>query len=146
MSRIYAIDTNTIRFKMGREQVWNAALRVLIHNYNLNIVNKESGIITTEWDSFYLGEKIYRNKISLHLVAVGWGAVDLIIHNNIEILFTPFHSKSTGGLAWIPTRDITKEVSRVVHNMAISLNQPIPVLPSEMVKGASKGKWEQSQQ
>lgn len=55
---IYAVNKQTFRFLVKDDQVWNAALDVLMRNYNITIVDRRSGVITTEWDSFYLDSKV----------------------------------------------------------------------------------------
>jgi hypothetical protein len=129
--RIYAIDQQTFRFRLPYDQVWDGALNVLLRNYNLNIVDRESGVITTEWDSFYLADQVYRNKISLRMKKLAWDLVEVLVYNNVETL----RNTGTGGVAstWLPTDKGAKEVGRVVQNMAIALRQPPPVLPREMI-------------
>ena len=133
---IYLIDKNTFRFVLGQPQVWDGAVDVLLRNYNLNIVDKNSGIITTEWDSYYLGDKVYRNKISMLIKRNGWNGVDVIIYNNMEVL-----KEGASGNAptiWLPTKGDNRETGRIVQNMATYLNQPAPELPHDMIARAPR--------
>lgn len=137
---IFALDGNTFRFQLSFGRVWNSALDVLLENYNLNIVDRKSGVITTEWDSFYLDSKVYRNKVSLRIKKLAYNMVDVTIHNSVETL----QSVGAGGVssAWLPHPKSSEEMGRLVHNMAINLGQPRPVLPNEMIATSVKEKEE----
>lgn len=128
---IYAVGNNTFRFRLGYDQVWNGALNVLMNNYNINTLDKDSGIITTEWDSFYLNDKVYRNKVSMHLKRAAWNTIDLVMYNNVEVLHSGDVSK--GNAIWLPAAPNKREVGRIVQNMALALNQSPPLLPEEMM-------------
>ncbi|SME91676.1 hypothetical protein [Pseudobacteriovorax antillogorgiicola] len=130
-AKIVAIDKNTFRFHLSFNDVWNTALDVLLENYNLTIVDRRSGVITTEWDSFFLDGKVYRNKVSLRVKKLNYSMVDVTIHNSVESLQNVGH----GGIAsaWLPYPKNAEEMGRIVHNMAINLGQPKPVLPREMI-------------
>jgi hypothetical protein len=126
---IYAIDKQTFRIALKDTDVWDAALNVLLRNYNLNIVDRNSGIITTEWDSYYLNKEVYRNKLSLRVAKSSYSSVDVTIHNNVEKLRDASQAAGTVGAVWLPAADPANEVGRVIQNMALVLNQPPPVLP-----------------
>lgn len=130
---IYALDKQTFRFHVRDEEVWNAALDVLMKNYNVTIVERQSGIITTEWDSFFLQNAVYRNKISMRFRKQSSGVVDLTVLNNVERLRDASTAGSGVGAVWLPAADAANEVSRIVQNMAIVLRQPPPVLPHSAV-------------
>lgn len=134
---IYSIGKQTFRFKIDHQTVWNSAINVLMANYNLNIVDKSSGVITTEWDSFYLDDAVYRNKISIFVKRVTWSMVDVIVYNNVEVLREYGDSPNATKL-WLPAEKSEKEVGRIIQNMAINLNQPMPHLPPEMIAGSQK--------
>jgi hypothetical protein len=129
---IYAIDTSTFRFSQRENEVWDSALTVLLRNYNVTIVDRKSGILTTEWDSFYLKNEVFRNKVSIRLRQISYNAVDVTIHNNVEKLRDASQAAGTVGAVWLPAKDEANEVSRLVQNMALVLNQPPPVLPPGM--------------
>lgn len=128
---IYAVDKRTYRFTLKDSDVWDAALNVLLRNYNVTIVDKQNGIITTEWDSYYLNNEVFRNRVSLRISRGPSGAVDLTMHNNVEKLKDAAQAAGTVGVVWLPAEDPANEVSRIVQNMALVLNQPPPVLPPQ---------------
>lgn len=137
---IYPIDAQTYRFQVKDSDVWDAALSVLLKNYNLTIVDKNAGIITTEWDSFYLKKAIFRNKLSMRVRRISWNAVDVTIHNSIERL-QDGASAGTVGAVWLPSEDVANESARIIQNMAIALNRPAPVMPTGIMAtgGSEKG-------
>ena len=130
-STIYAIDDNTFRIHLGFETVWNGAIEILIRDYNLNVVDKSSMVITTEWDSVYLEGDVYRNKVSMRLKYVNRSTVDLSVHNNTERL-QPDNGKGSAQM-WLPSGKGAKEIGRLIQNLAVILKQPIPDLPQEMI-------------
>jgi hypothetical protein len=131
---IYALDKQTFRFLIREDEVWDSAVSVLLRNYNLNIVDRPTGIITTEWDSFYLKQAVYRNKVTVRIRRVA-GAVEVTLLNNVERLRDASTAASGVGAVWLPAEDMAGETGRLVQNMALVLNQPPPLLPPGMVAG-----------
>lgn len=128
-STIYALNKQTFRFAMRENDVWETALNVLLRNYNLTIVDRSSGVITTEWDSFFLDKDVYRNRLSLRIFRSARDQVDVIVHNNVERLRDASQATNAVGAVWLPAEDRGSEVNRIIQNMALLLNQPPPVLP-----------------
>lgn len=126
---IYAVDKQSYHFAIRDTDVWEAALTVLLRNYNLTIVDRGAGILATEWDSFYLDRAVYRNKLSLRMARTTGGGVDLTLHNSVERLRDAAQAAGTVGAVWLPSPDPGNEVTRIVQNMALLLNQPPPVVP-----------------
>ena len=131
---IYALDKQTFRFLVREDEVWDSAVSVLLRNYNLNIVDRPTGIITTEWDSFYLKQAVYRNKLTIRIRRVV-GAVEVTLLNNVERLRDASTAASGVGAVWLPAEDMAGETGRLVQNMALVLNQPPPLLPPGMLAG-----------
>jgi hypothetical protein len=126
---IYAIDKQTYRFQIKDNEVWDSLLNVLLRNYNLTIVDRQSGIITTEWDSYYLKNEVFRNRVSVRLNRSSYSSVDVTMHNNVEKLRDAAQAAGTVGAVWLPAEDQAGEIARIVQNVALVLNQPPPVLP-----------------
>lgn len=132
---IYAIDTNTFRFNLPEDVVWDAMIDVLIKNYNLNSADRNTGLITTEWDSFYLKQQVYRNKITVHVKRKSFKTTDVALVNNVEKLQDAALTGSGVGAVWMPADDQVGEVGRILQNMAFALEQPAPILPPGMIAG-----------
>lgn len=126
---IYPVDPYTYRFVLNDAEVWDAMLDVLLRNYNLTIVDKNSGVIATEWDSYYLGRGVYRNKISIRFKRVSQQHSDVTFHNTVERLRDASQAGGAFGAVWLPVQDPVNEVQRIIQNVAIILQQPPPVAP-----------------
>ncbi|HYX36735.1 MAG TPA: hypothetical protein VE954_26810 [Oligoflexus sp.] len=131
---IFAVDHGTFRFQLGYDRVWDATLDVLLRNYNLAIADRNNGLITTEWDSYYLEGKVHRNKVSLRVKRMAGSLVEVTIFNNVEML----SKLPAGGITeiWLPTDKNKAEIGRIVQNMAIAMGQPRPELPQELMAGS----------
>lgn len=99
-------------------KVWGSVLKVLMDNYNINIIDRESGIITTEWDSFYVKRQVFRNKVSVFVSRAAGDLVDLKVFNNVERL-----SDENGKAVWLPSEKEYDETARIVGRVA-GLLQP----------------------
>jgi hypothetical protein len=132
---IFAVDQGTFRFQLGFERVWDATLDVLLRNYNLAIADKANGLITTEWDSYYLDGKVHRNKLSLRIKRMVGSLVEVTIFNNVELL----SKLPDGGITeiWLPTDKNKAEIGRIIQNLAIAMGQPKPDLPQELMAGST---------
>ena len=122
---IVPIEDRVLRLRLSFEQVWDAALSVIIRDYNISIVDRDSGVITTEWDSFYVKSQPYRNKLSIRIKGLARGLVELRLHNSVETL------KTRGGVegpVWLPAGEGPEEIGRIVHNLALFLKQEPPNL------------------
>ncbi|WP_141730799.1 hypothetical protein [Oligoflexus tunisiensis] len=130
---IFAVDLGTFRFQLGYDRVWEATMDVLLRNYNLAIADRNNGLITTEWDSYYLDGKVHRNKLSMRLKRMGGSLVEVTIYNNVEML----SKLPDGGITeiWLPTDKNKPEIGRIIQNMAIAMGQPRPNLPQELMAG-----------
>ncbi|RZA26028.1 MAG: hypothetical protein EOP10_04910 [Proteobacteria bacterium] len=125
---IQQISDGVFRVPLSYDRTWDAVVDVLLRNYNLQIVEKSTGILTTEWDSFYLDGKVHRNKLSLRLKTRGNQGVDLTVHNNVEVL-----SRVPDGVSeiWLPSDRTKPEIGRIIQNLAIQSGQPKPTLTAE---------------
>lgn len=130
-SLIHVIDANTFRVEISYPTVWDNLLSVLIRNYNIILADPNSGIISTDWDSFYLKENTLRNRISVKVKKLSYNNTELIFHNSVEKL------KTTTSYVWLPEPDKYNEIERIMNNMAILLNQP-PVKISYLSIGNTK--------
>ena len=123
------ISEGVFRIALPYDRTWDSLVDILLKNYNLQIVDRQSGILTTEWDSYYLDGKVHRNKLSLRIKRLGTNGVDLTIHNNVEVL----SRLPDGGVAevWLPTDRVKPEIGRIVQNLAIASGLPKPQLSAD---------------
>ena len=113
------IDKQTFRFHAGEALVWEAALGVLVRDYNLTVVDRTSGLMTTEWDSSASPDAPRRNKISLLIRRTSWQSVEVTIHNSEEVFGTGVNE----GI-WSKAGDGSAETLRVAKNIALRLGAP----------------------
>ncbi|RYZ52795.1 MAG: hypothetical protein EOP07_18955 [Proteobacteria bacterium] len=125
---ITQIADTVFRVPMTYDRTWDTMVDVLLRNYNLQIVEKSTGILTTEWDSYYLDGKVHRNKVSIRLKRIGNQGVDLTVHNNVEVL-----SRVPDGVSeiWLPSDRFKPEIGRIIQNLAIASGQPKPKLAAD---------------
>ena len=128
---IVAINDRTFRFNISESDVWDGALNVLLQNYALTIIDRDSGVITTEWDSYFNDRTVYRNKVSMRIRKQGFRSAEVTIHNNLERLQDAAQAGSVGAI-WLPSKDDSREIGRIVRNMAIALGQQVPQLPGNL--------------
>ena len=131
---VVMIDRSTFLVKQELKDVWEGTLTVLLKNYNVTIADKSVGVITTEWDSFYLNNKVYRNKLSVRVRTIKAKETELTLFNNVEELQED--QKLGTSAIWLPSDSGLREVGRIVQNLAIALNLPQPKLPDEMIAGS----------
>ena len=135
---IYALDPQTYRFNLRDSDVWDAALAVLMRNYSPAVIDRSSGVFSTEWDSYFLNGGVFRNKVSFRLTRAGNDASELVIRNNVERLRDASQAAGAVGAVWLPSPDPANEVGRILQNMALILGQPAPVLQPRVDKGGDK--------
>lgn len=128
---IFAIDGQTFRISARDEDVWEALLDVLLKHYTLTIVDRQGGIVATEWDTFTRGKVAYRNKIALRMRKSGRNTIDLTIRNNVERLRGLGEGGGTLGGVWLSSDDPGQEVRRIVQNLATLLEVEPPMFPSD---------------
>ena len=116
-SKIYPINKNSYYVAASYRELWSLCIDILIANYSLLVVDKASGLITTDWDSFRTQDALYRNKVTIRVKQIGWGRSLLSVHNTLE---TMVNGKSLGyaGTVWLPTKGKEQEVGRIIKNIA----------------------------
>lgn len=143
---IYPVGEKIFAFKMTKNKVWQTAIQVLIENYNITTIDKNSGVITTEWDRFLKDNVIFRNRVSVVISEVNRREVRLSIHNNYEKVLDNLPGKGHSN-TWVPSTGGEEEIRRLVSNMAIALGQPLPTFFNQnqvTFEGAKSGKRKES--
>ncbi len=116
-TRFQQVAKQKFRYDASYDKVWSSALKVLIGHYNINIIDRKSGVITTEWDSFYLDRGVFRNKVSLLLEPSDHGKVEVRVYNNIEYL-----SEKDNKALWLPAPDDYQESGRIAREISRDLH------------------------
>ena len=111
--------------KVPVSRVFASAVQAIMEDYNIHVLSREDGIITTDWDHYFEQKKMQRNKISLLIKNNGWNRTELRIKNHTQSLnYLP--SSGFLGQVWRPTKSSIKEEKRIVANIfALLYNQPL---------------------
>ena len=120
---VKAIDAVTFLIPSEKSKVWNALLDVLGKNYNILVLDEKSGVISTDWDSFYLEGQTLRNKVSVRVSQLHEGSTKILLANNEEVLK---EKASNSGYVWLPSGEKKTEVKRIVKNTATLLGHIVP--------------------
>lgn len=117
------VDDVTFMIPSEKAKVWNALLDVLGKNYNILVLDEKSGVISTDWDSFYLEGQTLRNKVSVRVSQQDEGATKVLLANNEEVLK---EKASNSGYIWLPSGEKKAEIKRIVKNTATLLGHIAP--------------------
>ncbi len=113
---------NIARLNAKDSQVWDAMLDILLSNYQMHIVDQANGLISTDWDTYYVKDQLYRNKLSIRIKRVNWGQTDIALINKVEKLLDG--SNGSQFLAtWVPSEDSLNEKSRILSNLKTMVDQ-----------------------
>jgi hypothetical protein len=98
-------------------------LDVLGKNYHILVLDEKSGVISTDWDSFYLEGQTLRNKVSVRVSQQDEGTTKVLLANNEEVLK---EKASNSGYIWLPSGEKKAEIKRIVKNTATLLGHIAP--------------------
>ena len=113
----------------SQDRTMSALVETLMENYNITLLDRGNGVLTTEWDTFYMGDRVYRNKVSVLVKGQGWGKSQLKISNNVEVLSA---TGLSAGKIWLPANDkgaeekrITLLLEEVLNNRTLPNKKPV---------------------
>jgi len=124
---ITQVSKTIFRIAKSEQAVWDSTVNVLMKNYNLNVVDRSSGVVSTEWDSFFSNNLTLRNKVSVRVRKISSRTTEVSIHNSTEKLADASTVGAGGGAVWLPADDSGAEVKRIIHNTALALNLTPPI-------------------
>jgi hypothetical protein len=110
------IDKNTWRVATSAGHLFQTIARVLSYTYIISKADRHALSLSTDWDKFFIDGRLFRNRISVNVFPHSPRTADLIIKNNIEY-YTQNAQKAdeNSPTQWLPTQDITDELSRVLE-------------------------------
>lgn len=111
------VGPNKFFISAPQKEIWPLLIETLLSHYNINLLDRKSGVITTEWDSFYLKGALHRNKLSISVQKQQINETVLKIYNNLEYL-----SDSGQAAIWLPSDQEEAEVSRVAKEIERKLH------------------------
>ncbi len=137
--RLTQVDPQTFRIPAPIGEVWDSAVDVLVKNYTLTAVEPKTGVISTEWDTYYKDDMTYRNRLTLRFKGIAPQETELVVANTLQSLGYP-----TEGVAevWLPVEGSEEEIVRVAKNVAILLgiNEDLPPPRPVAIKPKSSDK------
>ncbi len=120
LSALTSLKNGRYQINASSSSVFESALNTILNNYTLNIVSRETGVISTNWDSYYIGDTVYRNRVSLRIRYRSRSQSEIIVHNTVEKL-KDGSAAGTVGAVWLPASDQAEEVNRIVKNIGFEL-------------------------
>lgn len=92
-------------------------LRQLSSNYILLSSDPRAMSVQTDWDKFFLGGRLFRNRLSVTLFQVSGGESEVLVNNKVEYFRSPDERTGTEDADWIPTQDITNERADLIESL-----------------------------
>lgn len=105
------------------KQVWRALITVLSKDYHLQAIDRTSGVISTDWDTYYKNQEVYRDRVSIRLIGSNDEAeskLQVVMKVDRQIL----DKNISGPALWLPAQETEKEAMRIVNNIAAVLKVP----------------------
>ncbi|KAB8033776.1 hypothetical protein [Fluviispira multicolorata] len=110
------IEGNTWRTAAHPALVFSIMARLLSQNYIISSVDRKNFNLQTDWDKFFIDGRLFRNRISIMVFPVGPRQTEVIAKNIVEYYSGNPNSKLEENTAWLPSPDITDEISKLVEN------------------------------
>lgn len=123
------LKENTFAVAAPYEHTFRTALAILAENYPIHLVDAKAGVITTAYDTYYLDNRLYRNRLTLVIAATGKATSSLVVNNSREVLDVSRVGES-GAKVWFPELKNQHEIKRVAQNLARKL--ALPYLPANL--------------
>ena len=109
--------------KASAQHSWETLMSVLIKDYPLSVVEKESGLLATGWKSRYQEGSVIRERLSAQITGVARNESELRFYLQTEILSNGTAAQLAAlGLVWLPQ---TSPKNRRLDMLAEELNQAL---------------------
>ncbi len=106
-------------------------LRHLSESYVIRTNDPRNMSIQTDWDKFFIGGRLFRNRLNISLFQLAGLDCEMIINNKVEYFQASEESSAYGESDWIPTQDVTNEkkqliesLTRIFHAMNVASRAP----------------------
>ena len=110
------IEGNTWRTQAHPAMVFGIMSRLLSQNYIIASMDRKNYNLQTDWDKFFIDGRLFRNRISIMVFPVGPRQTEVIVKNIVEYYTGSPNNKLEENTAWLPSPDITDEISKLVEN------------------------------
>ena len=109
------IEGNTWRTAANPAIVYGIITRLLSQSYIISGVDRKNLNVQTDWDKFFINGRLFRNRMSVTVFPVGSRQTEVVIKNSVEY-YTGTLAKQEENTAWLPSPDLTDEVTKLVEN------------------------------
>ena len=117
-SELTRVDGNVWRTSVDAGQVFAMLSRFLSQNYLLSSVDRKNLTMNTDWDKFFIDGRLFRNRLSISVFPVGQRQTEVVVKNSVEYFAgNPNKPEEATVANWLPSPDITDEVTRVVDSL-----------------------------
>lgn len=123
------LKENTFAVAAPYHHTFRTALAILAENYPIHLVDAKAGVITTAYDTYYLDNRLYRNRLTLVIAATGKATSTMVVNNSREVLDISRVGEA-GAKVWYPELKNQQEIKRVAQNLARKL--ALPYLPANL--------------
>ena len=107
------VEDNVWRTSLNAQSAFQIVTRVLSQSYVLQKVDKNALTVSTDWDKFLVEGRMFRNRMFVTVFPVSKRSTEIVIRNDVQY-YEGDNKNTLNQSQWIPTADITDEVSRVV--------------------------------
>ena len=116
------ISPTSWRSRIQATKLFPLIQRHLMKSYILLQSDHVTHNIQTDWDKFFLGGRLFRNRMSVSLFQVSLQETEIVITNKLEYFQQEEERQSFGESDWIPTQDITNEKIQLIQSVSHTLN------------------------
>jgi hypothetical protein len=111
------INDNTWRTRFPANTLYPLILRHLSGSYIIQSSDPRALSIQTDWDKFFLGGRLFRNRLSVNLFQVSQQDSEIVINNKVEYFLAKEEGLGSGEADWIPTQDVTNEKAQLIDSL-----------------------------
>lgn len=125
------INPNTWRTRIPAASLYPIIVRHLSESYVIRNSDARSMSIQTDWDKFFIGGRLFRNRLNISLFQLAGLECEMVVNNKVEYFQASEENSAYGESDWIPTQDVTNEkkqlleaLSRILHAMNVASRSP----------------------
>lgn len=115
------VKDNTWRTRVPALVLFPLVVRHLSESYIVSSTNPATFSVQTDWDKFFIGGRLFRNRMNISMFQVSPSMTEIVINNKVEYFQSANEQANYGDSDWIPTQDITNEKTSLIENLSQSL-------------------------
>lgn len=111
------VENNVWRTSSHPSGVFSILVKLLSQNYILRNIDRRNFSLTTDWDKFFVEGRLFRNRINVTVFPLSNKQTEVIVRNFVEYYSGNPQNTEESVSSWLPSPDITDEVTRIVDSM-----------------------------